>query len=107
MTGMTRRQQIEQMLAKEPADQFLRYALAMELAKAQEHQASQALFRGLMADPTPHVPSFLMAAQQLLQQGETDAARAVLRDGIETARRQGNLHAAGEMGELLASAGAL
>jgi hypothetical protein len=34
-------------------------------------------------------------------------ARGVLRTGIEIARQQGELHAAGEMGELLASLGAL
>jgi hypothetical protein len=38
--------------------------------------------------------------------GRIDEARAALRQGIEQARAQGDLHAAGEMGELLASLGA-
>jgi hypothetical protein len=36
-----------------------------------------------------------------------DEARGVLRKGIEIARQQGDLHAAGEMSELLADLGQL
>ena|SRR5688572_3850573 len=105
MQSPTRRQKIEAMLAKEPTDQFLRYALAMELEKEGEHDRSLKTFRGLMQDPQPHVPSFLMAGQNLTKHGRVDEARTVLRTGIEEARRQNNLHAAGEMGDLLASLG--
>ena len=107
MSGGSRLQQIEHMLVKEPSDPFLRYALAMELEKAGDHARSQATFRSLMADATPHVPSFLMAAQNLVKHGQVQDARAVLRTGIEAARSQGNSHAAAEMGELLASIGSL
>lgn len=103
----TRRQKIETMLAQDPQDQFLRYALAMELEKEGEHEQSVATFRGLMQDPQPHVPSFLMAGQNLTKHGRVEEAREVLRIGIEEARRQNNDHAAGEMGELLASIGSL
>jgi tetratricopeptide (TPR) repeat protein len=102
---MTRREKIVAMLTKDPQDQFLRYQLAMELEKLEEHEESLALFRGLMQDAQPHVPSFLMAAQYLTKLDRIEEARSVLRQGIEQARNQGNSHAAGEMGELLASLG--
>ncbi len=105
MNAPSRRQKIEAMLAKEPADQFLRYALAMELEKEGQHQQSLETFRGLMQDSQPHVPSFLMAGQHLTKQDRVDEARTILRTGIEEARRQGNAHAASEMSELLASLG--
>jgi thioredoxin-like negative regulator of GroEL len=105
MNAITRRQKIETMLSAEPTDQFLRYALAMELEKEGQHEQSLDLFRGLMQDGTPHVPSFLMAAQQLARQDRIEEARSVLRVGVEEARRQGNAHAAGEMSELLSSLG--
>jgi hypothetical protein len=89
------------MLRQEPDDAFLRYALAMELEKAGEHEQSLAIFRALMADDPPHVASFLMAGQQLAAQDRVPEARQVLRDGIEAARRQGDHHAASEMGSLL------
>jgi hypothetical protein len=40
-----------------------------------------------------------MAGQQLTRLGRIAEARAVLRDGIEAARTQGDLPAAGEMSE--------
>jgi hypothetical protein len=46
-----------------------------------------------------------MAAQQLARLERVAEARAVLRTGIEEARRQGNGHAAGEMSEFLAGLG--
>ncbi|MEX2560297.1 MAG: hypothetical protein WD403_10305 [Pirellulales bacterium] len=93
------------MLADEPANLFLRYSLALELAKENEQQRSLELLRGLMTGQTPYVPAFLMAAQQLAEMGRLNEATAALRDGIEQAWRQGNAHAAGEMSELLATLG--
>lgn len=95
------------MLKLEPQDQFLRYGLATEFDNEGRLGESLALFRGLMADNPPHVASFLRGAQLLVKMDEIAEARAVLRAGIEIARQQGEMHAAGEMGELLASLGAL
>jgi hypothetical protein len=103
----TRRERIEAMLAEEPGDQFLRYSLAMELDKETQHDQSVALLRSLATDAQPYVPAFFMAGQQLTRLSRIEEARAILRDGIEEARRQGNAHAAGEMSEFLASLGSL
>ena len=103
----SRREKIEAMLADEPEDQFLRYAFAMELEKAEEHERSLEYLRGLMHDAPPHVPSFFMAGQHLTKQGRIEEAREALRDGIEEARKQGDAHAAGEMSEFLAGLGSL
>ncbi len=103
----TRREKIEAMLVDEPDDPFLRYALALELEKAGDHERSLELLRGLMTGTPPHIPSFLMAGQHLAGRDLIQEAREVLRTGIEEARRQGEQHAAGEMGDLLASLGDL
>jgi hypothetical protein len=102
---MSRREKIEAMLADDPGDVFLRYSLAMELDKEGAHDASLTRFNELTRDPTPYVPAFFMAAQQLARLERINEARAYLRDGIEQARVQGNSHAAGEMSEFLASLG--
>ena len=102
---MSRREKIEAMLVEEPADEFLRYSLAMELDKEGDHDASLARLAGLTQDTPPYVPAFFMAAQQLVRLDRVAEARTFLRDGIEAARLQGNAHAAGEMSELLASLG--
>jgi len=94
------------MLAEQPEDAFLRYGLAIELDKEGEHDRSLALLAGLGRDAEPYVPAFFMAGQQLSRLSRYNEARAVLRDGIEHARRAGDSHAAGEMSEFLASLGA-
>jgi hypothetical protein len=103
----TRREKIEAMLAQEPEDRFLRYALALELEKEGAHDRSLGLFAALMASDPPHVPSFLMAGQHLAARNEIDEARRVLREGIDAARKQGETHAAGEMADFLAGLGDL
>jgi hypothetical protein len=95
------------MLAADPQDVFLRYAMGMELKGLDQHLECVKIFEGLMRENPPHVPSFFMAGQALVASGLIDEARGVLRDGIDEARRQKDLHAAGEMSEFLASLGAL
>ena len=101
----TRREKIEALLADEPHDNFLRYSLALELEKEGEHERSLSGLRELASQSPPFVPAFFMAAQQLARLQRIEESRAILRGGIEEARRQGNSHAAGEMSELLASLG--
>ncbi len=103
----TRREKIEAMLEDDPQDTFLRYSLAMELDKELDHDRSLTLLAELTKDATPYVPAFFMAGQQLTRLDRINEARSFLRDGIEEARRQGNAHAAGEMGDFLATLGAL
>jgi len=101
----TRREKIEAMLQDEPQDQFLRYSLACEYDNEDRNEESLALFRGLIADRPPHVHAFFRGAQLLVKLDQIAEARTMLRDGIEVARQQNELHAAGEMGELLMSLG--
>ena len=96
---------IEAMLTEDPSDIFLRYSLAMEMAKEGEHDESLRRLRELADESPPYIPAFFMAGQQLAQQSRFEEARTVLREGIEQARTQGDLHAAGEMSELLATLG--
>jgi hypothetical protein len=100
---MSRREKIEAMLVEDPTDTFLRYSFAMELDKESRHEESLATFGQLTKEVPPYIPAFFMAGQQLARLGRTEEARAILRDGIEQARMQGDAHAAGEMSEFLAS----
>lgn len=93
------------MLADDPGDTFLRYSLAMELDKEGDHDASLATFAELTRDDPPYVPAFFMAAQQLARLGRNDEAREILKNGIASALKQADHHAAGEMSEFLASLG--
>ena len=107
MSGLSRREKIEAMLVDEPRDQFLRYALAVELDKEGDHDRSLTMLAELGRDDVPYVPAFFLAGQQFARLDRINEARASLRDGIEHARAAGDAHAAGEMSEFLASLGAL
>lgn len=103
---MSRKEKILQMLQEEPRDSFLRYSLAMELRKEGDHEESIRILRELAYDPeAKYVAAFFMAGQQLVEVDRVEDARTILRDGIEEARQQNNLHAAAEMSELLAELG--
>ncbi len=102
----TRRERIEEMLQTDPRDPFLRYSLAMEYRKEDKHHESLQLLTELAHTESPkYVAAFFMASQQLVELERLDEARALLRDGIEEARLQNNLHAAAEMSELLSQIG--
>ena len=103
----SRREKIEALLASEPHDPFLRYGLAVEYDNEGRYDEALQVFAGLTADSAPHVASFFRGAQLLVRLDRIDEARDWLRRGIDEARRYGESHAAGEMGELLASLGEL
>ncbi len=98
---MSRREKIEAMLAEDPNDTFLRYALAMEYKSEGSPDVAAQKMTELTKDVPPHVPAFFMAGQYLAELGEVEQARTILRDGIEEARKQNDHHAAAEMSEFL------
>ncbi len=101
MTCDKRRQQIEAMLADEPQDVFLRYSLAMEMFKAEEHPAGLALLQELMNESPPMLGAFSLAGQQLTRLKRFAEACEAYRRGIEQARLQGDAHAADSMNDHL------
>jgi predicted Zn-dependent protease len=101
----SRLEQIRAMLAEQPDDPFLRYSLAMELRKAQQHEAALHEFQALMQMQPPYVPAFHMAGQMLVELGRDAQARDVLARGIAASHAQRNAHAADEMQALLDSLG--
>jgi predicted Zn-dependent protease len=105
MSGKTRRQQLEEMLADEPNDPFLRYGVAMECVSEGKDQEAADRFRDIVALAPDYVPAYHQAGQTLVRLGRAQEAGGVLRQGIQAAQRQGNFHAAEEMQALLDSLG--
>ena len=101
MTGKTRKQQLEEMLADDPGDPFLRYGLAMEHISAGDLEAAARCFRELVAASPDYVPAYLQAGQVLTRLGRVEEAKEVFRQGIAAAARQGDQHAQGEMEGML------
>ena len=92
---MPSREQLEQLLAADPTDVFLAYAVAM--ACASEGNPGEAIDRlaALVEEHADYVPAWFQRGQLL--------ARDVLIEGVTVARRVGDSHAEGEMTEFLES----
>ena len=93
----TRRQRIEEMLAEDPNDAFLRYGLAMEMVGAGDDGGAASCLEELLKIDATYVPAYQQCGQCLLRLGRVEEAREVLRAGVAKARALGNVHAAEEM----------
>ena len=97
----TRRQKLEEFLAKNPNDAFSRYGIALECVKEGDLAAAENHFRTLIETSPDYVPGYQMYAQTLAQNERQEDAKAVLEKGIAAAIRSGNQHARSEMEALL------
>jgi predicted Zn-dependent protease len=102
MAQKTRREMLEDMLVASPQDTFLRYGIAMELAREGRAADAVASLRSLAGDQPNYVPAYFQAAQLLIRDGDAAGAAELLRAGIAAARANSDSHAAEEMSALLA-----
>jgi predicted Zn-dependent protease len=98
-----RRLKLEESLALDPSDTFLRYGLAMQCLRDGDVAEGRERLLTLIADhPDDQVASYQQLGQSYLEGGEIERARAILTTGIAKARVRGDWHAAAEMEGLLA-----
>jgi cytochrome c-type biogenesis protein CcmH/NrfG len=97
----TRRQMLEEFVAKKPEDAFSRYGLAMECMNSGDAAAAGEHFRELLARNADYIPAYLMYGQLLARESRADEAKQVLSSGIEAAWKKGDQHARSEMESLL------
>jgi predicted Zn-dependent protease len=101
-----RRLKLEQSLAEDPSDTFLRYGLALQCLREGDVVEGRNRLRALIDDhPDDQIAAYQQLGQSYLEAGETAEASAVLGAGIAQARLRGDWHAAGEMEGLLAQLG--
>jgi predicted Zn-dependent protease len=96
---------LNDILTQNPNDTFARYGLAMEYAKQGDLDRSLAEFSILLKSNPDYTPGYFMAAQTLARAERVAEAKAMLTDGIASARRTGNLHAQSEMEAMLTELG--
>ncbi len=97
MPGKSRKQRLEEMLAENPDDPFLRYGVAMEHLGAGEDEQGCNLLQDIIARTPSYVPAYVQAGKALVRLQRLEEARGVYQRGIEVARGQGDEHAASEM----------
>jgi hypothetical protein len=97
----TRRQILEEFVAKKPDDAFSRYGLAMECMNSGDPAAADTHFRSLLERNADYIPAYLMYGQMLARESRTGEARRILSTGIAAAAKKGDHHASSEMEALL------
>ncbi len=97
----TRRQMLEEFVAKNPGDAFSRYGLALECMNSGDAAAADLHFRLLLERNADYVPAYLMYGQLLARESRADEAKKILSSGMATALKMGNEHARCEMEALL------
>jgi thioredoxin-like negative regulator of GroEL len=97
----TRRQMLEEFVARKPDDAFTRYGLAMECINSGDAAAADTHFRALLERNAAYVPAYLMYGQLLARESRTAEAKQILSTGIAAAAKKGDQHACSEMEALL------
>ena len=97
-----RRLMLEESLALDPSDTFLRYGVAMQCLREGDVEAGRLGLIDLIADhPNDQVAAYQQLGQSYLESEEFEPARQTLTLGISKARSRGDFHAASEMEGLL------
>jgi tetratricopeptide (TPR) repeat protein len=100
---MGRIEMLQEFIAKNPADPFPRYGLALEHKNAGRLAEASAAFTELMERFPDYTATYLHAGNTLRDLGKTDEAASVYRSGIAACGRKRDAHALGELESALAA----
>jgi predicted Zn-dependent protease len=89
--------QLQAMLAEEPGDPFLRYAIALEHKRHGRMNEAIGDLEGLLTDRPEHVPSYYQLAVLLVEQGRGQEAITTCEAGSLQALVQGDRKARSEL----------
>jgi len=102
--SQSRIEQYQAFLEQDPNNTFARYVIAQEYAKAGDLAGAIAAYREIISRDPDYVAAYHHGGKTLEMDGETEAAVALYRQGIEAADRTGNAHARAELEEALGMA---
>ncbi|MFT3903963.1 MAG: hypothetical protein QM727_12370 [Niabella sp.] len=94
---MDRIVKIKAMLEENPADSFLRHALALEYVKMGDDATARVVFEQLLTDNPAYVGSYYHLAKLLERAGDEAGAILVYEQGMAQAKAAGDQHAYNEL----------
>jgi tetratricopeptide (TPR) repeat protein len=92
---------INAMLVKEPNDDFLNYALALEYIKENNFNKAIEIFTRLILASPQYLASYYQLGKLHESAGEKETAVSIYTKGIEIARQQKNTKTLSELNEAL------
>jgi Tfp pilus assembly protein PilF len=88
---------LKEFLDKNPADNFLQHALALEYSKVGDDVRARQLFEEILTRDPGYIGSYYHLAQLLQRNGEPALAIQWYERGMEAAKQAGDKHAYGEL----------
>ncbi|MDB9775858.1 tetratricopeptide repeat protein [Vicingaceae bacterium] len=98
---MDRIDQITEMLAKDPSDDFLHYALALEYDKKGEIEKAISIITNLLKSSPEYLGSYYKLGQLFEEKGQIANAIEIYKKGILLADEKNDNKAKGELNEAL------
>lgn len=97
---MDRIEKLKEFLQANPADSFLKHALALEYIKLGDDAKARELFDSVLQNDPGYVGSYYHLAKLLERAGETDAAVQICEKGMQEAKNAGEQLAYNELRSL-------
>jgi predicted Zn-dependent protease len=101
MVLMDRTSALQEILSQDPTNTLARYGLAMEHSNLGQFDRALEEFGKLLTSNPDYPAAYFMAAQTLVKAGRLDDAKTMLANGIASAERKRDSHAASEMQAML------
>lgn len=89
------------MLEKDPGDDFLNYALALELDASGNKEKAIEQLKALLSSNENYLGAYYKLGQLLEQNGQSNEALEIYNKGLEIAEMQKNRKTAGELREAI------
>jgi Tfp pilus assembly protein PilF len=94
---LNRIEKLKEFLRQNPADSFLKHALALEYIKSGDDAEGQKLFEAILERDPGYVGTYYHLAKLLERNGDNDGAIKIYEKGMEEAAKTGNKHAYSEL----------
>jgi tetratricopeptide (TPR) repeat protein len=94
-------EQLQQMLAKEPEDLFLQFALALETDKLNETDKAISILESILDKDKNYLAAYYQLGKMLQKTNHNEKAKKVFLRGIEIAKDQRNQKTERELKEAL------
>ena len=87
----TRLQQLQQMLAQEPNDEFLQYAIAIEYFSINNFEKAIACFKNILHSNPEYLAAYYQIGKCYEELKQYDNAKSIYTRGIELAQKQNKI----------------
>ena len=94
---MDRIARLKEFLVANPADCFVKHALALEYIKLEDDATAQRLFEEVLQTDEKYIGSYYHLAKLLERNNDTDGAIAIYEKGMQKAKEKGDNHAFSEL----------